>query len=103
MAHRGVVQSGRLPDQWIPLGLFRVIGCECRPQPWRDSGLPGGMPGRGGMDLQNGIPVEELAAGLEPKSADRREMPMLKSLKLVGQHSVCKVCGQPASLYGVVD
>src|SRR5690606_8007490 len=61
LAGRHPVQSGGVPGQRFSLELLWRIGCQRGHQPGHDTGVPGGMPGGRALDLQDGLPAQDLA------------------------------------------
>ena len=55
-------QSGGLPHQRVPLELLQHRRRQCRGQPGHDAGLPAGLPGHRGLDVQDRIPPAALSA-----------------------------------------
>ena len=55
------VQSGGLPDQRIPLELLRHCRCRRRRQPRDDAGVHGDIARDRRVDLQDGVPPEDVA------------------------------------------
>ena len=64
LAHRVVLQSGRLSGQRLPLELHRHVGCQRRHQPGDDLPVPGNLPWRRLVDVQDRLSAEALGGGL---------------------------------------
>ena len=63
LAHGRAVQPGRLPDQRLPLELLRHGGRRRGRQPGDDVRVPADLAGGGGLDVQDGVPAEEVKGG----------------------------------------
>src|SRR4051794_35149055 len=61
LAHGDAVQPRPIPCERLPLELFRAGGRERRHQPCYDACLPGGLPRRRDLDIQDRLSTQELA------------------------------------------
>ncbi|CAA9538389.1 MAG: Efflux ABC transporter, permease protein, partial [uncultured Rubrobacteraceae bacterium] len=60
LADGNPLQPRRVPDQRLPLELLRRRRRERRPEPRHDGLLPGRLPDGGVVDLQDGVPPEDV-------------------------------------------